>query len=101
SVFLARENDPAVVGEFERLEGEEGQRILLGRAAVKERASFAALCGCNPKRPRFGELRNERPFEFDSGLANKRDLFAVRRPNWIGVTIPCRREISDLLCCQL
>ena len=44
---------------------------------MKEFAAFAALRVCNTKRPWSRELRNERPFEFDSGLANKRDLFAV------------------------
>src|SRR5262245_62721179 len=64
---------------------------------MKQLATFAGLCVCNPKRPWSRELRNERPFEFDSGLTNKRDLFAVRRPNRSGVTIGGRREISDLL----
>src|SRR4029077_12407273 len=77
------------------------QRIFHRIAAVKELVAFAALRVCNPKRPRSRELRNERPFEFDSGLSNKCDLFAVRRPNWTSITIRRWREIRDFLCCQV
>ena len=68
---------------------------------MKELAAFAAFRVRNPKGPRSWELRNERPFEFDSGLPNKRDLFTVRLPNWVGITIRGRREIDDFLCRQL
>jgi len=78
SVFLACEDDAACIRELQRLECKQRQRIFHRIAAVKELAAFAALRVCNPNRPRSRELRNERPFEFDSGLANKRDLFAVR-----------------------
>src|SRR5213075_2011413 len=97
SVFLAREDDAARIRELQRLKRKQRQRIFHRMAAVKELATFAALRVRNPKRPRSRELRNERPFEFDSGLANKRDLFAVRRLNWTSITIRARREISDFL----
>src|SRR5207248_662084 len=97
SAFLAYKNDSACIGELQRLKRKQRQRIFHCVAAVKELAAFAALRVRNPKRPRSRELRNERPFEFDSGLANKRDLFAVRRPNWTSITIRGRREISDFL----
>src|SRR5207249_8866198 len=73
------------------------QRIFHRIAAVKELSAFAALRICDKERPRSRELRDERPFEFDSELANKHDLSAVRRPNRTGITIRRRREISDLL----
>src|SRR4029077_9344853 len=101
SVFLAREDDATGIREFQRFKRKQRQRIFHRVAAVKELATFAAFRVCNPKRPWSREFRNERPFEFDSGLANKRDLLAVRRPNWTGVTVRCRREISDLLRRQL
>jgi hypothetical protein len=44
---------------------------------VKKLAAFAALRVCDKERPWSRELRNERPFEFDAGLSDKRDLFAV------------------------
>src|SRR5947207_880246 len=68
---------------------------------MKKLSSFTTLRVGNPKRPWPRELRNERPFEFDAGLANKHHMFAVGRPNWTGVTIRGRREISDLLRGQL
>src|SRR5205823_7837240 len=97
SVFLAREDDATRIRELQRLKCKQRQRIFRRIAAIKELATFAALRVCNPKRPRSRELRNERPFEFDSGLANKHNLFAVRRPNWTSITIRGRREISDFL----
>src|SRR5207247_2535132 len=74
SVFLACENDAACICELQRLKRKQRERIFHRVAAVKELAAFAALRLCTPNRPRSRELRNERPFEFDSGLANKRDL---------------------------
>ena len=82
SVFLASENDAACIRELQRLKREQRQRIFHRVAAVKQLAAFAALCVCNPKRPRLWELRNERPLKFQSRLTNKRDLFAVGRPSW-------------------
>src|ERR1700754_4781358 len=64
---------------------------------MKQVAAFAALRICDPKSPRSREHRNKRSFVFDSGLSNKRDLFAVRRPDWTGITIGGRREITDFL----
>src|SRR5207249_6821017 len=97
SVFLAREDDATCIRELQRLKRKQRQRIFHRIAAMKELATFTALRVRNPKRLRSRELRNERAFEFDSGLANKHDLFAVRRPNWTSITIRGRREISDLL----
>src|SRR5215831_13237914 len=97
SVFLAREDDAICVREFQRFKRKQRQRIFDRVAAVKEFATLAALCVCNPKRPWSRELRNEWPFEFDSRLTNKYDLFAVRRPNWTGIATRGWREISDLL----
>src|SRR5215468_4056010 len=68
---------------------------------MKERAAFAGLRVCNPKCPWSRRLRNEWPFKFDSGLTNKYDLFAVRRPNWTSIAIRGWHEISDLLRCQI
>src|SRR5207302_9797510 len=78
TVFLPVENDAACIRELQRLKRKQGQRIFHRFAAVKELTAFAALRVCDPKRPRSRELRNERPFEFGSGLANKHNLFAVR-----------------------
>src|SRR5262245_49907356 len=78
TVFLAREDYAACIGELQRLKRKQRQRIFHRVTAVKELSTFTALRVCNPKRPRSRELRNERPFEFDSGLANKHNLFAVR-----------------------
>src|SRR5213076_1597715 len=97
SVLLACEDDAACIRELQRLKRKQRQRIFHRIATVKQLAALAALRVRNPKRPWSWELRNERPFEFDSGLANKRDLFPVRRPDWIGITICGRREIIDLL----
>src|SRR5213080_4185170 len=97
SVFLAYKDDATRIRELQRLKRKRWQRIFHGIAAVEELVGFAGLRVCNPKRPRSRELGNERPFEFDSGLANKRDLFAVRRPNWTSIAIRGRRDISDLL----
>src|SRR5919201_1586576 len=101
SVVLACEDDAARIRELQRLKRKQRQRIFHRIAAVKELAAFAALRVCDPKRPRPRELRNEQLFKFEAGLANKRDLLAVRRPNWARVTIRGRREISDLLRRQL
>src|SRR4029078_12727137 len=64
---------------------------------MKQFAAFAALRICDPKGPRSRELRNKRSFVFDSGLSNKRNLFAVRRPNWTSITIRRWREIRSFL----
>src|SRR5438046_883959 len=97
TVFLACEDDAARIRKLERLKRKRWQRIFHRIAAVQELVGFAGLHVCNPKRPWSRKLRNQRPFEFDSGLANKRDLFTVRRPNWTSIAIRGRRDISDLL----
>ena len=57
-VFLRGEDDSAVVGEFERLESEQGQRIFHGGAAVKQFTAFTRLRVCDTERPRPRELWN-------------------------------------------
>src|SRR5205823_7592852 len=97
TVFLACEDDAARIRELQRLKRKRWQRIFHGIAAVEELVGFAGLRVCNPKPPWSWELGNQRPFEFDSGLANKRDLFAVRRPNWTSIALLARLDISHLL----
>ena len=57
-VFLRDEDDSAVVGKFERLKGEQGQRILHGVAAAKQFMAFTRLRVCDTERPRPRELWN-------------------------------------------